>query len=62
MRGWVGRVASNLDQLGPQAPQPRLKVYTPLPLVPKLPPPEFGQGRWGSFVPTKYTRLNPPPQ
>jgi hypothetical protein len=54
MRGLVGRVATNLDQLGPiPTPIQPSKIFSPMPPAPQLPAPERGH----SFL-AKFARTN----
>jgi hypothetical protein len=57
MRGLVGRVATNLDQLGPVPMLQPSTIYSPLPPAPKLPPPESGQSFLGRFAKADLRRF-----
>jgi hypothetical protein len=57
MRGIIGRVASNLDQLGPVPQLQPSKIYSPLPPAPKLPPPESGMSFLATFAKTNLKRF-----
>lgn len=58
MRGLVGRVASNLDQLGPIPVTPS-KIYTPITAVPPPPSqPESGRSFLGKFAQMKLKQLS----
>jgi hypothetical protein len=52
MRGLVGRVASNLDQLGPVPAVQPTRIVVPAPPSPALPPAESGQSFFAKFAKT----------